>query len=197
MDYQKELKKLIDKNSGIIMSEDLKEYNIPRQYLSRFLKEDKLKKVERGVYTTPETFNDEMYILQQKNKRIIFSHETSLFLHDLVDRDPLNYTVTVPYGYNASHLKERGVEVHTVKKEFYSIGVIEKETNFGRMIKVYNKERTICDILKNRNNMDPSLLNTAIRNYLTGKGKNIPKLLDYSKKLRIKTILRRYLEMFL
>ncbi|WP_073160337.1 hypothetical protein [Halanaerobium congolense] len=65
------------------------------------------------------------------------------------------------------------------------------------MIKVYNKERTICDILKNRNNMDPSLLNTAIRNYLTSKGKNIPKLLDYSKKLRIKTILRRYLEISL
>lgn len=42
MDHQKELKKLIDKNNGIIMSEDLKEYNIPRQYLSRFLKEDKL-----------------------------------------------------------------------------------------------------------------------------------------------------------
>ena len=99
MDYQEELKKLINKNNGIIMSEDLKEYNIPRQYLSLFLKEDKLEKVERGVYTTPETFNDEMYILQQKNKRIIFSHETSLFLHDLVDRDPLNYIVTVPYGF--------------------------------------------------------------------------------------------------
>ena len=48
---------------------------------------------------------------------------------------------------------------------------MEKETIYGRKIKVYNKERTICDILKDRNNMAISMVNDAIKKYLRAKEK--------------------------
>ena len=73
---------------------------------------------------------------------------------------------------------------------------MEKETIYSRKIKVYNKERTICDILKDRNNMDISMVNGAIRKYLKGKDKDLHLLLDYGDKLRISSVLRKYLEMF-
>ncbi|MFW5737120.1 MAG: abortive phage infection protein, partial [Halanaerobium sp.] len=63
-------------------------------------------------------------------------------------------------------------------------------------IKVYNKERTICDILKDRNNMDISMVNDAIKNYLTQKDKDLHLLLDYGDRLKISSVLRKYLEMF-
>jgi predicted transcriptional regulator of viral defense system len=197
MSNRQKLKDLINKIEGIVLTKELKENDIPRQYLSIFVEENKLQKLKRGIYLTPDTFNDEMYILQQKNTRIIYSHETALYLHDLIDRDPLSYNVTVPYGYNASHLREEGIEVHTVKKDNYLLGIGKNETIYGRKIEVYNKERTICDILKNRNNMDVSLLNNSVKNYLSSKDKNIPKLLDYADKLRIVSVVRRYAEMFL
>jgi predicted transcriptional regulator of viral defense system len=196
MNYRQKLNNLIKKKEGLILTKELEEENIPREYLSIFLEEDKLEKIKRGVYVTPETFNDEMYVIQQKNTRVIYSHETALYLHDLSDRDPLEYTVTVPYGYNNHSLKEENIKVHTVKKELHLLGVMEKETIYSRKIKVYNKERTICDILKDRNNMDIAMVNEAIRKYLTGKDKDIHLLLDYGDKLRISSVLRKYLEMF-
>ena len=91
-----------------------------------------------------------MYRIQAKNQRIIFSHETALYLDDLTDRDPIESSVTIPYGYNATHLRDEGIKVYTVKKTLHQMGSIELKTIYGRNIKAYNKERTICDIVRNR-----------------------------------------------
>lgn len=138
-----------------------------------------------------------MYRLQAKNQKIIFSHETSLYLHDLTDRDPIEWSVTVHYGYNASHLRKKGVKVYTVKKTLHLMGVTELKTLYGRPIKAYNRERAICDIVRNRNNMDIAILNEAIKRYLDSKDKNIPLLLRYAKELDVQNILRNYVEILL
>ena len=127
---------------------------------------------------------------------MIYSHETALYLHDLSDRDPLEYAVTVPYGYHNAYLKNENIKLYTVKKEIHLLGVMEKETIFGIKIIVYNKARTICDILKDRNNMDISTVNEAIRKSLTGNDKDLDLLLDYGDKLKISSVLRKYLDIF-
>ena len=138
-----------------------------------------------------------MYRIQAKNQRIIFSHETALYLHDLTDRDPIEWSVTIPYGYNATHLRDEGIKVYTVKKSLYQMGVVELKTIYGRDIKAYNKERTICDIVRNRNNMDVGILNEAIKRYLSSKDKNIPLLMRYAEELDVQNILRNYVEILL
>ena len=186
MNYQDKLERLIEGKDGLILTKEVEKAGIPRQYLNLLVKETKLERVAHGVYLTPDTFDDEMYRLQAKNQRAIFSHETALYLHDLTDRDPIEWSVTVPYGYNATHLRNEGVKVYTVKKSLYQMGVTELRTIYGRPIKAYNKERTICDIIRNRNNMDIAILNEAIKRYLDTKDKNIPLLLRYAKELGYK-----------
>ena len=197
MNYRDKLEKLLEKKDGLVLTEEVEKEGIPRQYLNLFLKENKLEKVSYGVYMKPNAVEDELYIIQKKNKRVIYSHETALFLLDLTDRDPINYSVTVPHGYNASHLRKKGLDVHSVKEELHKMGVVKTKSIYNRLIYIYNKERTICDIVKNRNNMDISLLNKSIKNYLNSKDKNIPLLLSYSTKLNIETVIREYLEKLL
>lgn len=197
MDYRELLEELINNNDGLVLTKDVVNAGIPRQYLTIFTKEDKLERVAQGVYLTPGTLDDEMYRVQAKNQRVIFSHETALYLHDLTDRDPLELTVTVPSGYNATHLKEAGLSIHTVKKILHPLGAIDMKTIYGRKVRAYNKERTICDIVRNRNNMDVAILNDSIKRYLKLKDKNIPLLLRYAKELSIENVLKKYLEMLL
>lgn len=197
MNHRSQLNDLIERKDGLVLTEDVDANNVPRQYLAQFVKEERLERIARGVYLAPDTFDDEMYRLQAKNRRIIFSHETALYLHDLTDRDPLEWSVTVPYGYNATHLRRAGVKVYTVKKELHQLGITEGETLYGRPILIYNKERTICDIVRNRNNMDGAILNDAIKRYLKQKDKNIPLLLRCAGKLNVQNTLRGYLEILL
>ncbi|WP_028828801.1 type IV toxin-antitoxin system AbiEi family antitoxin domain-containing protein [Proteocatella sphenisci] len=196
MGHREKLVELIKKNNGLLLTKDAEAQGIPRKYLSILNKEGLLERVAQGVYLSPDAFEDKMYIIQARAGKAIFSHETALYLHDLADRDPIELSVTVPYGYNASNLKCQGIKVHKVKKELHELGVIEMKTMFDRPIRVYDKERTICDIICNRNNMDISILNDALKRYMRNKEKNINQLLKYAKELRIYNITRKYAEMF-
>ena len=115
----------------------------------------------------------------------------------MTDRDPLEWSVTIPAGYNGSNLRKAGIKVYTVKKEPHLIGVTELKTLYGRPIKVYGKERTICDIVRNRNNMDIAILNEGIKRYLYNKDKNIPLLLRFAKALGVQNTIRSYMEILL
>ena len=61
----------------------------------------------------------------------------------------------------------------------------------GNIIKIYDLERTICDIIKNKNKFDRELYNKAIRNYFYSKEKNDLKLYEYAKKMNIYNKVRK------
>jgi|SRR5690554_1090499 len=193
----KRLKKLIHEHGGIMTTSIAEENNIHREYLNSLVKDGELERVSRGIYITPEVWEDRLLINQLKRTKMIYSHETALYLHDLTDRDPLKYVVTVPQGYNPSKLKEEKFIIHTTKKEWFELGVCTKKTIFGNEVKTYDMERTICDILRDRNNQDPAIINDAIKRYFSRKDKNLNKLMKYAKELRIETVLRTYSEVLL
>lgn len=197
MNYKDRLEELIAEKDGLIITKEVERLGIPRYYLTQFTRDGKLERVAHGVYLTPDAFDDEMYRLQARSKRIIFSHETALYLHELTDRDPLEWSVTIPRGYNGSNLRDEGIRVYTVKTELFKMGITDLKTSYGRFVKVYNRERTICDIIRNRNNMDIAILNQAIKSYINNKDKNIPQLLRYAEELDVQNILRNYMEILL
>ena len=128
---------------------------------------------------------------------MIYSHETALYLLDLSDREPLQYTSTVKTGYNYSALSALGVKVYSIKKELYELGLINVLSPNSHNLRCYNAERTICDILRSRNNIEIQDLQTAITTYTRSTKKNIPLLMRYAKEFRVEKILRRYLEVLL
>lgn len=192
-----ELESLIKKSGGIITTKLVVSNHIHREYISKFVREGKLERVAYGVYITPDVWEDKMLIYQLRKGKIIYSHETALYLLDLTDRDPLAYSVTVPNGYNASRLKKEGLIVHTVKREQFELGVCIKKSAFGNDIKTFDMERTICDILRDRNNQDAATVSDALKRYSNRQDKDINKLLKYAGVFRIENVLRPYLEVLL
>ena len=197
MDYHKLLETLLREKEGMLLTKDIIEAGISKQLLSKYVKKGYIERVAQGVYLSKDAFEDEMYVLQARSKKVIFSHETALYLHDLTDRDPLQYTVTLPSGYNASNFKNDGIYVYFIKNDLLNLGVEYGKTPFGRNIRVYNKERTICDIVRNRNGIDSAIFNEGIRRYLSKKEKDIPKLLQYAEKFRVEKIIRQYVEVLI
>jgi predicted transcriptional regulator of viral defense system len=197
MTYKEKLNNLIDENGGLILTKQLSEAGIPRVYLSSLVHAGLLVKLERGVYIARDGYDDELYRYQVKYEKAIYSHETALFLHDLTDRDPIKYSVTVPEGYNASHLRALNFKVYSIKKTLYSLGLSESKTAFGRAVKCYNLERTICDILKHRNQIDIAVISDAVKRYAVRKDRNVPQLMRYAEKMRVVKPISNYLEVVL
>ena len=193
----KKLKDIICNNNGIITTSLVEEKGIHREYLNALVKEGEIERISHGIYMAPDVWEDMLYINQLKREKMIYSHETALYLHNLTDRDPLHYVVTVPQGYNSSKLKEEGFRVHNIKKEWFDLGIITKETVFGNAIRTYDMERTICDILRSRNKIDAAIISDSLKRYFSRKDKDLNKLMKYAKELRIENILRTYMEVLL
>ena len=130
-------------------------------------------------------------------KRGIYSLNTALYLHDLTDRTPEYLEMTFPLGYNLTRPKEEGILCNNAKSEIYSLGIEEIYTPSGNIVKVYNAEKTLCDLLRKRNHADIRIVSDAFREYFRREGQNIPLLSEYAEKLHVKERLRYYLEVLL
>jgi predicted transcriptional regulator of viral defense system len=191
------LDELLASRGGIITSKMATENGIHREYLNEYVRKGKLERVTYGVFITPELLEDKPLIYQLRKNKLIYSHETALYLHDLTDRDPVRYAVTVPNGYNISKLNKDDFVIHTVKKELFSLGLGIMKSPHGNDIRVYDMERTICDILRDRHHQDPAVLSDALKRYARNQDKNLNTLMKYAAPMRIEKVLRTYLEVLL
>ena len=151
MDKRMMLEHLIEENNGYLLTSMAVEKDITRPFLARYVKEMGMEKVARGVYVIDDVWPDELFIMQVRSSAVIFSGETALFLHGLLDREYSKITVTVPAGYNASHLKADNVQVRYAQKEMYELGVCEVVSSSVNTVRVYDKERSICNLIAERN----------------------------------------------
>jgi len=180
-----------------VLSADLDLYQIPRIYLQLMVEEGKLERVKRGVYVATDSIQDEMYFMQAKYTKLIYSHETALYLHGLSDRTPFEYSASVPSGYKVVDSVAERFKVYYIKKELHVLGIETLKSSHGNPIKVYNIERTICDLIRSRNRIDIQILNEALKRFVKLKSIDYSKLMAYAKEMRIDSILIKYLEVLL
>lgn len=126
--------------------------------------------------------------------RILFSGETALYIHGLTDREYRKVEVTVPREYNAGHLRKKKIKVKFLKDELYNMGKTMVESDYGNQIVVYDKERTICDVIINRTKMDVQIFQTAMKEYMSDSEKKLQVLVQYAEKLGVREEVMKYVE---
>ncbi|MDA3812038.1 MAG: hypothetical protein PF518_17100 [Spirochaetaceae bacterium] len=188
---------MVKNNNGVITAFEVTKAGISRGSLKHLVDTGVLEHSARGVYQLAGVWDDEMYNLQVRYRRGIFSGETALFLRDLTDRTPIRFQMTFPINYNTTALKNENVKCVRAVKDLYELGIISTGTPVGNLVKVYNMERTLCDILRTQSHTDIQIVSEAFKRYAKRKDKNIPLLSEYSKKLKVEKKLRAYLEVLL
>ena len=175
-----------------------KQLGISKYQFYQYVHQNDLQAVRKGIYVDEMTWIDELYVLHQRCPNAVFSHDEALYYHELIDREPLLHTLTIYSGYNAHRLKVDGkCKVYTVKKELLNVGKITVQDNDGHQIPMYDLERTICDLIRNRNKMEVQDFNTAFKTYISRTDKNLNRLMEYAKLFRVDNIVRRYMEVLL
>jgi predicted transcriptional regulator of viral defense system len=187
----------IKRNNNLITTQKVSELGFSRALLSKYVKEGLLERSRHGIYTLPNTVHDDMYTLMLRSKKIIFSHETALFLNGLSDRTPFIHTITIPSNAALPNSIKGECNCFYVKPELHEMGLTTKTTPFGNKVRCYNPERTICDILRSRNKMDEETVISAIKNYASFDKKDLNLLSLYAKEFKVYKDLKKYLEVLL
>lgn len=197
MNFYDKILEIVYKNNGYVTTNEVVKKGINKKFLTNMVRNGTLTRISRGYYGLPDYIEDEYYKISSKSKNARFSMATALYLHNLSDRNPLVYNVTLPYGYNGALQKEKNIILNFVKRELLDLGVIEMTSPFGMKIKVYDIERTICDIIKNKNKIDSEIFSKALKNYARSKNKNLNKLMKYAKTMNIEKKVSEYMEVLL
>ena len=197
MNYLEKLEKLIQKQHGTVLSADLDLYEIPRTYLQMMVAEGKLERVDRGVYVSIDAIEDEMYAMQTKYQKLIYSHETALYLHGLSDRTPFEYSASVPSGYKVVGSVADRFKIYYIKKELHELGLETMKSSHGNPIRAYDVERTVCDLIRSRSRIDVQILNDALKRFVKLKSADHSILLEYARKLKVEAVLKSYLEVLI
>lgn len=191
------LTEMLHTNKGYLLTSDVIEADISKAYLAEYVKKNNIERVAHGVYISDEIWEDEMFITALKHKKVVYSHETALMLHGLMEREVSSYSVTVPRGYNSKMLREKGYHVYTQQPDLYCIGITSIKDDFGNIVPVYDMERTICDIIKKKKQIDIQIFQTALKEYVLKKNKNLHNLMKYAKQLNVEEQVRNYIEVLL
>ena len=189
--------KMARENNGVVTTTMIAAAGFSRGNIKYLVDKGKLEKSSRGIYILPGVWDDEIFNLQNRFKRGIYSHETALFLWDLTDRTPNRYHMTFPMNYNLTNPKDEDIQCAQCKNELYSLGLTEVITPGRNIVKAYSVERTLCDILKSRSRVDIQVVTEAFKRYAVRADKNIPLLSEYAKVLKVEARLRAYLEVLL
>ena len=138
-----------------------------------------IERVAKGIYIDLAKIEDVYYVLSISIPKIIYSHMTALYFHNLSIKAPdSSFDITVTRKYNNPKLKKHNV--FYIDDKYYDIGIIEVKTPQGNNVKVYDMERCICDIIRSKKRMDLEHVKYAVKEYLKRKDNNLIKLSKYA-----------------
>ncbi len=181
-------------NQGIIRVADIIAEGISKQYTIRYLQDRNYVRVAKGVYLAPDAWQDDLYIISLQYKKIIYSHDTALYLLGLSEREPVCFTVTVPRGYKVDYRGKSPLKKVTVVEERYFLGIDIAVTPYGHAVPCYNAERTLCDIFRTDTEIQEKQF--AVKEYLNGK-KDLPRLMEYATMFHVEKKIKQYMEVLL
>lgn len=185
--------KIMKNNKGIITSSQLESYGVPRVYLSKMVEKNIIERIERGIYVTKDYEYDEYYLFQLKYPKTVFSYNTALYFYEMTERTPIKMDVSISKNYNPHRFKDI-VNVYRINDELFELGIVYKKSPQGMKVRTYNLERTICDIIKDKDNIDIEIRNKAIKKAIKSKEFNASKMFEYAKKMNIYDKVKNYME---
>ena len=185
--------KIMKNNKGIITSSQIESYGIPRVYLSKMVEKNIIERIERGIYVTKDYKYDEYYLFQLRYPKTVFSYNTALYFYEMTERTPIKMDVSISKNYNPHRFKDI-VNVYRINDELFELGIVYKKSPQGMKVRTYNLERTICDIIKDKDSIDIEIRNKAIKKAIKSKEFNASKMFEYAKKMNIYDKVKNYME---
>lgn len=193
------IEKFFYQKNGIAKTSDIVAKGFHNRDIDVLINENKIIRLKRGVYLwIAEEEPEGVVVLNRIFPDSVICMDSALYYHGYTDRTPDRWHIAVDRDSNKSKFKINypRIFVYFVKKKYLEMGVESVEIS-GISVKIYNKERTICDVIRYTNKLDKELVNKAIQAYIRDPERNITLLVDYAKKLRAYSKLQLWMGVWL
>ena len=191
-----DLLEVLQRRSGLARTSDFEQAGIPRWRLSRLVNVGILERVRRGLYRAadlPMTPDLELVQVCAAIPHSVVFLASALFYYGLTTYYPNSVWLAVRQNDRPVHLVSPPIRLHFLTPKYHQMGVSQISTPSGR-IRIYDREKTLCDCIRFRNKIGLDVAIEALRNYLKSPGASRDRILKYARLCRVESTMRRYLE---
>jgi predicted transcriptional regulator of viral defense system len=192
---QQRVRNIFAHSNGIVKTQELFENNISTYMLKKLEEQGVITKLKRGLYSLSN--NDSLDELTEASHLVpkgVICLYSALAIHELSTYTPDEYNFAISRADRKPSIPNYPpIKIFHFDDDTFQMG-IQEHNKGGYAVKVYDRERTICDIVKYRNKLDANVVKEALNNYSNSKNKNYSRMLKYADKMRVRGILNNYLE---
>ena len=188
------IEKYIKENGGYARLSDLRNRGFQTRDISKLYDEGVLEKVQPGLYKLKESEITSGFVdISLAMSQAVVALVSALAYYELSTFNPAKVHVAIPNDAKPVKINFPPVEVYYFRKSQYQTG-IKEVTIQGHSVKIYNKEKTVCDMFRYRNKLGEDLALEGLKNYINLHEANLKKLQKYMKICRAQTVMKPYLK---
>lgn len=184
---EKELQDLFDSHGGILKTGELLRCGYYHRKLQELINDGEIEQVRRGYYQRiDDNSYSEVAVIARLFPDAVLCMESALDYYGYTERTPSAWNLAVPDSSSRRrfYISWPVVKPHFIIESKFPVGIMNAEIE-GTKVRIYDRERTICDCLTHRNKMDAEVFNSAIRGYLKDPQRNESRLGKYAAVLRV------------
>lgn len=184
---KKKLRGIFSQHDFVMTTAELMAQKIYYADIQQLLHDGLIEKVRRGYYHWIDDFDgNEVVIINRLFPDAVLCMDTALFYYKYSDRNPHEWNITIDKNTSRRRTKidYPFIKAYRVEPVLLPIGETSGEID-SIEVRIYDRDRTICDVLRNMSKMDKEIFNKAIQSYVKDPKKNIPNLMEYAKELRV------------
>jgi len=189
--------KIFHEQSGCARTKDIRRQGIHHSHLIELQQNGKIVKLKHGFYCLSDIsqFNS-LKAAQITIPSGIICLGTALSYYGLSTWDPPEVHIAIPKGRKVKLPDYPPIRLYYFSGVFYETGIVHESTESGVTIQIYDVEKTVCDIVRYRNQIGIDIMKEALSEYLKQKDKNLNKLNSYAQSLKIGSVLRLFAERY-
>jgi len=192
------LKIEFEKQGDILKTSELSDLGLSSRQIKKLLDEEIIIKIKHGYYEFSGSVPREEIVIARLFPNAVIFLESALMHYGYTDRIPSAWQIAVNKNSEKSQYKMDNffVEPYYLEPKFIEVGV-DRIIIDGISIKIYNRERTICDVLRYEKKIGKEVFSNAIQRYIKDQKKNIRKLFEYAEVFNVKNKVQTYVGVWL
>jgi predicted transcriptional regulator of viral defense system len=188
-------------NGGFATMKELKDASFHTRKITKLVEDGVIEKIKSGVYRISDigffkNVNLSLIAVCKAEPKAVICLISALDYYEMTDFNPHEIYYAIPNSRKSKRIKYPPTRVFYFRDNVYNIGIDVIKTKYGEM-KIYNREKTVCDMFRYRYKIGEDLALESLKNYIRMKKRSIPKLLQYAETCRVKRIIEPILKGFL
>jgi predicted transcriptional regulator of viral defense system len=190
----KEIIDYIKRQGGYARMSELRSAGFQTRDIAKLYEQGSLEKVKAGLYKLSNSDVTSGYVdVSKAIPEAVIAVASALTFHELTTFNPSKVHIAIPHGAKPKEINFPPVEVYYFRNAQYEPG-IELENIQGHNVRMYNREKTVCDMFRYRNKLGEDLALEGLQNYLNRSDSNLNELSNYMKICRVKTVMEPYVK---